>query len=197
MDGIGGGGSRIYYLKENRRRFAAPRGHRGEENKTREDIAFHERSWIGNGEKDLLDRLPALKSRSSPRAFTGFDERAPSRCVNHELLRRVFESHPLTGEEKRREETERRRGDSRDSVRSESFLRARGYIRRRDDIRYPSTDLLRRCNFIAESRISRQAPARSTPSDFPKTAHREQPFAFPSLEYIATLPPLLPVSSLM
>lgn len=59
--------------------------------------------------------LASSQSRSSPRAFTGFDERVPSRCVNHEPFRQFFESHPLLRETSRRRE--------RDSTEGESFLR--------------------------------------------------------------------------
>lgn len=103
---------------------SAPRSgkERSEENKTSAEtaagIAFHE---VVNRQQRGGSPWPFASSqiRSSPRAFTGFDERAPSRCVNHEPLRRFFESHPLS-----RKKRNRRDGDG-IRLRSESFLRAR------------------------------------------------------------------------
>lgn len=171
--------SRIYYLKENRdhRRRGAQRS---EARKIRRatGVAFHE---VVNRQRRRGSPWPfaSSQSRSSPRAFTGFDEKAPSRCVNHEPLRRFFESHPHSEET----EPKRRRRDS--TVRSESFLRARIHTPRAT-LGVPRFSAPR-CNFIAESRISRQAARRLPIFRKPRT---RATFAPPSIA-------ILPVSSLM
>jgi len=152
-------------------RPSAPRSaaERGEENKTATGIAFHE---VVNRQRRGGSPWPfaSSQSRSSPRAFTGFDEKAPSRCVNHEPLRRFFESHPLSEET----EPKRRRRDS--TVRSESFLRARIHTQR-------ATTRARCPQILCASlqfhcRITNFEASSETPSDFPKTAH-ESDFCFP------------------
>lgn len=160
-------------------RPSAPRGaaEQGEENKTSAEtaagIAFHE---VVNRQRREGSPWPfaSSQSRSSPRAFTGFDERAPSRCVNHEPLRRFFESHPLTGEtepkRRRRDPTEKRiLFTSTDTYAESSRKRERRHSVSSQILCAPLQFHCRITSFKASS---------ETPSDFPKTAH-ESDFCFP------------------
>lgn len=126
MDGVWTRGrSRIYYLEQNRAPAAVGAEGRSGEGKTSAETAADSFSRrVVNRQRLRNISLTARRlsrSRSSPRAFTRFDESAPSRCVNHE----TDDSPNLMLSRERERETESKGTRIGIRLKGESFLRAR------------------------------------------------------------------------